>query len=116
MASERLLVGEPFPETRLGAVQKYTEVITVDVELAAHLVLVPAFEEEPPKNVLFLWCQFRQRGAHAAALLFGHYHPIRTRLPLVRLVVLVRERRCSRSRPVELEQHVVTNRVDECPK
>ena len=69
LSSERLANGyRDYPE---GAVDQHPQIIPVDVQRAANVVLVAFLEEEPPQQLLLLFGQGSQRFPDACAFFAG---------------------------------------------
>src|SRR5262245_39704220 len=89
------------------------EIVAIDVQLAADLVLVAVLQEQPREDVPVLGRQLRDHATDPLALFVTRQCGFHARTLIGNFHGVV-ERDHFALRPVDLEQDVVAHRVDEC--
>src|SRR4030095_15085266 len=104
-------------EAQLGAVQKHSQVIAVAPKRPADLILVAFLEKEPIEDLALLGRQSLENGPHVGSFLLARHRRLGFgAFSGTSSAHLVIQRGDARMRSIQLEQHVVADRVHETAK
>src|ERR1051325_2178833 len=103
----------PLAEMIFRTMEEDSQVVAIDLQLPAHLILVSIFEKQPAQQILLFLRQCRERVTHALSFLVGHQDGLRTGSAFIPRVMSFIERSSSALCAIDLEALVVADAIDE---